>query len=219
MPLIANDEGGGTFQLAPVGTHVAYCARVVDFGHQNDEWQGAPRIQHRISLGFELPTKKAVFDEAKGEEPFVVSKEYTLSLHENANLRHDLEAWRGQQFTKEELAGFDLEKILGAPCLVTVVHHTTASKKVVAKITNVTGVPDEMLSSIPPMTTEKLFYTIDMGINPNFQKLPEWQRKKILTSREHTDEPEQSQANAADAAAAGGPAKTTTAPAQRKMPF
>lgn len=54
--------------------------------------------------------------------PFTVRKIYTASLHEKSNLHKDLKAWRGRPFTAEELAGFDLEKVLGAPCQVLVQH-------------------------------------------------------------------------------------------------
>jgi hypothetical protein len=51
-----------------------------------------------------------------------VQKRYTASLNEKATLRKDLESWRGKPFTKEELAAFDLEKLLGANGLFSVVH-------------------------------------------------------------------------------------------------
>src|SRR3990167_2490369 len=42
---------------------------------------------------------------------------------EKANLRKHLEAWRGKKFTKEELDGFDVEKLLGVNCQLQVIHN------------------------------------------------------------------------------------------------
>jgi hypothetical protein len=48
--------------------------------------------------------------------PFAMFKNYTLSWSEKANLRLDLQSWRGKPFTQEEMRRFDLETILGAWC-------------------------------------------------------------------------------------------------------
>lgn len=53
-------------------------------------------------------------------KPFIVQKRYTLSLHEKAGLRKDLESWRGKSFTGDELQGFDLEVLIGICCLLNV---------------------------------------------------------------------------------------------------
>jgi hypothetical protein len=44
-------------------------------------------------------------------------------LSEKSRLRPTLEAWRGRKFTKEELDGFDLEKLIAAPCQIQIVHN------------------------------------------------------------------------------------------------
>jgi len=54
--------------------------------------------------------------------PYLVHKRYTCSLHEKSGLCKDLEAWRGKPFTPEELLGFDLENLLGKPCMLSVIH-------------------------------------------------------------------------------------------------
>jgi hypothetical protein len=65
-------------------------------------------------ITWELPTELEVFHEEKGEEPYVVSKTYTLSMHEKATLRRDLESWRGQGFTEKEAEAF----ILAVPLIL-----------------------------------------------------------------------------------------------------
>ena len=66
---------------------------------------------------------------------------YTLSLHENAALRRDLQSWRGRAFTETELAGFDLKTVLGVPCMITLVHSPDGKY---ANIQAVAGLPKGM---------------------------------------------------------------------------
>ena len=117
MALTAKSSGGGDFDIAPAGNHVAICYGVVDLGEHEQEWQGKVSLKHRVRISWEL------CDELMSDgRPFSISKEYTLSLNEKATLRHDLESWRGRPFTDAELAGFDIFVLLGKPCMVNVVH-------------------------------------------------------------------------------------------------
>src|SRR5579863_4111692 len=115
MGRFASDKGG-SFQSAPVGTHVARCIKIIDIGTQTGEYQGKVLERNQIIVMFELPT--TLMDDGN---PFVASKFYTNSLNEKANLRHDLEQWRGRAFSKEELGSFDLMNILGKPCMVSII--------------------------------------------------------------------------------------------------
>ena len=111
------------FTPAPQGLHQAVCVDVYDIWTEkrDEKWGGGLRDLTR--LVFEI-------DEINPEngKPYMVSKQYTASLHEKANLRHDLESWRGRAFTKEELKAFDLENVLGANCQLLVVHNVKESK-------------------------------------------------------------------------------------------
>lgn len=76
----------------------------------------------------------------KGEEkPRIISKEYTLSLSDKATLRRDLESWRGQRFSDDDIyvVGFDLQNILGKPCQITVGHNTSKTGKTYADIAGI----------------------------------------------------------------------------------
>lgn len=123
MPIIAK-ETGSTFTPAPAGAGLAVCCDVVDLGVLKTSFPGQPdKLQHKIRIVWQL----ADVDEAIGKRP-IVSQRYTLSLHEKAALRRDLESWRGRQFTASELAGFDVEKVIGVPCMLNVVHRESKGK-------------------------------------------------------------------------------------------
>jgi len=74
---------------------------------------------------------------------FVVTNTYTASLNEKANLRRDLESWRGRPFTAEELQGFDLEKVVGKPCMLNLVAKTTAKGKTWTGIAAIMPLPKD----------------------------------------------------------------------------
>jgi hypothetical protein len=119
VPIIATGGDSKTFTPAPEGTHQAVCVDVIDKGMQPNKFkEGA--LQHKIDIAWEINELR---DDGKR---FVVYKRYTLSLNDKANLRHDLQSWRGRPFTFDELAGFDVETVKGANCLVNIQHNKSA---------------------------------------------------------------------------------------------
>jgi len=130
----AKDNGGGDFQQAPAGTHLARCVRLTDIGTHHSEYQGKPVTRNQVIVMWELPNE--TFEVDGQQKPFIVSKFYTNSLSEKANLRKDLESWRGQPFEVKELLGFDLMNVLGKPCILSIVHNEDGKAKVasVAKV-------------------------------------------------------------------------------------
>ena len=117
MAIIATGGDSKTFAPAPAGVHQGVCVDVVDMGMLNVSFGGKEKEQHKVRIVWQID--EAMPDDGKR---YVVQKRYTLSLHEKANLRKDLESWRGKAFTDEELKGFDLEKLLSANCFLNVMH-------------------------------------------------------------------------------------------------
>lgn len=116
MPIIA--KAGGSFTPAPAGTHCAVCCDVIDHGMLEVTYQGKTQRKHKISIAWQIAED---MDDGK---PFLVRRRYTLSLHEKASLRRDLESWRGRAFTSKELEAFDVENLLGIGCLLNVIHES-----------------------------------------------------------------------------------------------
>lgn len=118
MPIIAKKTGGGAdFAPAPAGTHPAVCVDVVDLGILKVNWGGKEKSQHKINVVWQI-------GEARQDgKPFQVQKRYTLSLHEKAALRKDLESWRGRAFNEAELEGFDVEVLVGVGAFLNVIHN------------------------------------------------------------------------------------------------
>jgi hypothetical protein len=99
-------SGGRNYMPPPEGLWAAVCVDVVDLGMVDGQWGE----KHKCRIVWELSAK---MDDGR---PFTAQKQYTVSLNEKASLYKDLKSWRGKPFTPEELAGFDVEKVLGAPC-------------------------------------------------------------------------------------------------------
>lgn len=138
MPITAKDPGGGDFEPAPAGQHAVVCCDVYDMGQMENQFKAGETI-HKVLIYWMM---SECMDDGR---PFLITQIYTLSLHEKANLRRDLESWRGTTFTEEELEGFDLEKLIGVPALVSVIH--VAGKKdgkVRARLSSIMGLPKVM---------------------------------------------------------------------------
>lgn len=176
MSLIAKDKGGGDFKPVPAGTHVAVCTMVADMGVQP---AGKYRPRQQVYIRWELPNEITSWKDGDGREhsgPMVIGQKYTLSLSEKANLRANLEAWRGRAFTEQELAGFDLRNILGKSCMLGVTHNTVGNKTY-ANIKAVMGLP-KGTSPVAPSVTP-IFYDIDDHDEGVFKKLPNWLQEAI----------------------------------------
>lgn len=175
-------ETGGNFTPAPEGTHIARCYAVISLGTQHSELFADT---FKVMLCWELPNEALEIDGKL--TPMTISKEYTLSLGKKANLRRDLESWRGRAFTEEELKGFDVAKVVEKPCLLGVVHKKSAKGSTYAAIATVSSPTKGM--SCPPQHHKTVVYEVEQGRNEAFVALPEWIRKKIEACEEWLNPP------------------------------
>lgn len=170
------------FTMTPAGVHVARCFRMVDLGSQETEFQGQKKMTHKLMVSWELLGDE-MMDDGK---PFSVSKRYTVSLHEKAQLRKDLEAWRGKQFTPEEEALFDLTKVVGAYCMVNIVHEIGKNGNEYANIASIMPLPKGMpkpdgVNQIVVFNLDspdiELFNSFSDKLKATIQAAPEWNQR------------------------------------------
>jgi hypothetical protein len=136
MPIVAKSSGA-SFTPAPEGAHAAVCVDVVDLGVVETTWNKQTKKKHMVRIYWQIDEDR---DDGK---PFLVQRRYTLSLHEKAGLRKDLESWRGRAFTETELDGFDVETVIGVPCLLNLVH-TKKDGTIYANIVSIMKLPKSM---------------------------------------------------------------------------
>lgn len=173
------DSGGGDFEQSPVGSHIARCVRIIDLGTQKSEYQGKPIVRRQIVLAWELPNE-LMSGEHEGQ-PFMISKFYTASLSEKANLRKDLANWRGRDFTKEELSGFESKNVLDKGCMVSVIHNENNK----ARVSGVMALPKGMI--LPPRVNSLVYFSLEPGEFDKsvFEPLGEGFKKMIISSPEY----------------------------------
>lgn len=167
-------------RIAPEGAHVARCYQIVDLGttEQGGQYPGKKR---KVQFLFELPLELAMFDESKGLQPYYTRAMYTLSLHEKSSLRRDIESWIGKRMTDKEASKFNIFKLIGAPCMVNVVH-TNKGDNVYANMASISPVPKGM--TCPAQVNPSLIYSPTAHDMETFSKLPEFVRDKIKQSDE-----------------------------------
>ena len=185
MPLIAKEPAGNfddqPFEMTPEGLTPGICYAIFDLGTHASEYQGTVKDRHKIAIIWELPKHRIEVDGV--DKPKAISRTFTLSLHEKSALRSMLESWRDKSFTPEELGGFDIEKLLGIPCQIQVIHNPskTDPNKKYANIKNVLPPADGMNGVKPENPTA--FFSFEDGMELP-ETTPEWIRGIIMDSRE-----------------------------------
>lgn len=172
----------------PAGNHVARCYSVVDCGTHTETGQFGTKTNRKIKISWELPDELHTFKEERGPEPFSVHKQYNFSINEKSSLRKDLESWRGRAFTPEELESFDLKNLVGAACMLNVVHEIKQDRTY-ANIHGISPVPKSLKNTLPAPHNAPVFWTVGDGQNAVFSKLPEFMQKYILEAAEFTNRP------------------------------
>lgn len=186
MAIIAPKSGGSNLpkKVVPAGSHVARCYSMIQIGTVESEYLGEKKTLHKVMIDFELPLETAVFREGEPEKPFVISKEYTLSFHEKSTLRSHLQSWRGKAFTDEEAAKFDITKLVGATCMLNVVHKASADgTKTYANIASISPIPKGL--TCPEQVNPTRILAYDSWNQDVFMSLPEWLADKISATPEY----------------------------------
>lgn len=164
MSIIVSRES--PLEPVPTGVSLAVCANVFDIGWHKG-FEGRP--QWKVVILWELEKRRS------SGERFLVMKKYTASLAERADLLRDLESWRGAPFTPEELKGFDLEDLRGAPCQLNLVAQTSGEGRIFAEVASIMRL---QRGQTPLKPETPLSY------------IPEWVRKMAAEQLQASHEPE-----------------------------
>lgn len=185
--LTAKEESNGSsFPVIESGCYLANCVQIIDLGYQYN--QTFDSFADKVMITWELPDELITvkIDDEEKEVPRFISKEYTNSLSEKANLRKDLESWRGKAFTEKELEGFDLKQLLSKPCQLQIVNGISkTSNKKYAKISAITSLPRGTKGL--PLISDCLAFEITKEGIKELSKLPKWIQEKIKQSETYKD--------------------------------
>lgn len=182
MSITATNKSSQNFEPIPAGTYVARCFSMVEIGTIPVDWKGETKWQKKVRISFELPTELKVFKEENGAQPYSISNEYTISMHEKSNLRKTLSGWRGKAFTDMEAEAFDITKLLGVPCMLSIIH-TVKDGKTYANISSISAVAKGMVC--PPQINPTFEFSFENYDEAKFNSLPDWLKDKIKKSDEY----------------------------------
>ena len=185
------EDNGGDFERCPAGMHLGRCYRIVDLGTQKAEYMGQIKFLHKIMIGWEVhgtdDAGKPIL--MKDGRPFAMFKNYTLSWSDKANLRLDLQSWRGKPFSQEEMRKFDLNNVLGAWCMLNVIEKPAKDgNKIYANVSTVSPVPSiYKQNGLPaPVNPNQIFNlqnpdmdifgTFSDNLKAKIQSSPEWEK-------------------------------------------
>ena len=163
---------GSTFENPPAGAYPAVCIRMIDLGTQETTWQGATKMAHKVKIVFELNEKMS------DGRPFIVMRDFTVSLHENAQLRKFLASWRGRDFTPEELMGFDPKVLIGKGVLLSLIE-----KGEYVNIDSAMKLPKGMEAPVP--VNQTIFFSLSDFDPVEFDKLSDKIKEKIRATPEY----------------------------------
>jgi len=113
-----------TYEPVPTGNHVARLYQIIHIGTNEFEYMGETKKSDKVRLTFELCNEKKVFKEGDEPKPYSISREFGLTMGKKSNLRPFVEGYIGTALDDEEAYAFDLEDLLGKPCMLTVIHAT-----------------------------------------------------------------------------------------------
>lgn len=195
----------GTFKpvkLPEEGTHVARCYSVIHIGTVPNIFNGKLNpekpLKEVIYITWELPKLKAVFNDEKGPEPFVVGEELNLSTNENSNLSKLIAQWRGKKLSAEEQKSFDPSIMVGKTCLINVIHQRK-KKFVNEKIEEITNANTMLINNgimakpkemeCPEHINPYYIWDWDKHATPFskeiFDKMPKWLKERVKESEEY----------------------------------
>ena len=181
------EDRGGSFESTPPGMHLARCYRIVDLGTQKTEYMGQVKFLHKIMLGWEIHGTDDSGKEIKMRDgrPFAIFKNYTLSWSDKANLRLDLQSWRGKPFSNEEMRRFDLKNVLGAWCMLNVIERPGQDGKMYVNVSAVSPVPSMIKQAgLPQAVNPNEIFNLEEPDMDLFNKFSEHLKRKIESSPE-----------------------------------
>lgn len=185
MSLVADNKSSGTsYPPVEAGTHHAICYSVVDLGIQTSTWEGKEKKLRQGLIVWELPAVR--IDLEKDGKPVnlprAISRRYTLSMHEKSNLSKLLVGWLGRPISDEDRAGYDIRKLAGANCLLSVVHYENRSGDIKAKVAGAA----KLMAGMEEKKPENPIVIYDMGTDGwNFpETMPDWVVSVIKESDE-----------------------------------
>lgn len=172
-----------TYTPVPVGNHVARIYKLIEIGTVPEIYMGEEKMMPKMMIGFELLNERKVFTEAKGEEPYTINHEFTVSMGKKSNLRKFIENMFGIAFQDEEAYAFDFDNLIGEPLLLNVAHKIAkGSGNEYAFVQSASPIPKGL--PVPPAHNPVVKLNYSEWDEKVFETLPNFLKDKMAKSDE-----------------------------------
>lgn len=164
-------------QLAPD----SYPCRLVWFlylGTQPSKNPKFPKDKIKFRFTFEFPTEQKEFKEGEGKKPYILSREFTLSMFKTWMLRPFVESMIGKTLSDQEADDFDVLSLVGQPYFASVIEN----EKKYSDIQSVTKLPKSI--TCPDQINETSIILLE-DWDKEMDNLPNFLQEKIKASREY----------------------------------
>lgn len=180
MSLYTSAKEGSNIPVIEAGSYPAVCYGIVDLGMQYSEIY--QKSSPKVIVMWEIPSEKIEVNGQKVSR--TITQTYTNSLNEKAILRKDLAAWRGRDFTPEELNKFNLASIVGTHCLLNIIHRENGGRTY-ANVGAIMKMPKGM--DKPAATLDQIIFDLDESDLSMLDNIPEWITKRIKESETYKE--------------------------------
>lgn len=183
MPLYAKEaSSANSHSRIPEGQYIATITKVIHYGEIESTYNGESSRKDKIKISFE--TNKTYTDDEGIQKNYGVNSS-KMSFYFSPNSK--ITRYTKSLFPSETPDHtFDMERLLGMPCLVAVEHKSfiddDGKKITYATVTNVMALPDGMPKHEP--TVEPFLYTVTDHDDDKFSRLHEADQKLIQSSKQ-----------------------------------
>src|SRR5574337_584130 len=176
---------GGTKQnIIEIGTYPARLVRVIDFGLQaRNPYKGQEKPPaYQADLTYEMLDVFMVDKDGNEDEtkPRWISETINIS-HPSADLATSTK--RAKALDPNGDFDFDLSKMIGAPCMITIVHKESKGKTY-ANVGTVTTMRTKDADKAPKLVNKPVVFDLDNPDMNVFDSFPEWIKEKITSNLE-----------------------------------
>ena len=194
MSLNLNDiesPNTGSNKLCPAGNHRARVVSLIDMGVHNNFFDSTKPPKPKVSVTYELLDEFMDDEETK---PFWVSETFALS-HPKADLGTSTKRMKAIDPANE--LNFDISKIVGLPCTVTVVHEPKKDNPSESriKISNVTPAMKMKGMTMPELVNAPRLFLLATPDLEVFNGLPDWMKEDIKKNNNYQGSPLQAALN------------------------
>lgn len=145
-PIYPEYKESTEIELPNPETYQAVCYAVWDLGVQEGGQYGPKR---KVKFAWEL--NERINDKRR----FSIYQDYNNVLSENSRLYKDLSSWRGMPLSRDEMMQFDITKLIGVNCMISVIHNKNEkSGKTYANLGTISGLMRGLQPITPENTTE-----------------------------------------------------------------